>query len=366
MLRGLAAGSAAALGGTALAACSSREDRDAASTGGKGGGFTVTDQRGEKLRFDQPVQRIVTTVMPVPAILTAVDGGYGRIKGINESTRTANREGLFGVMHPASKNTTTVAGSDFAPNVETVVKLEPDVVIQWADQGDDVIAPLEKAGCVVLGLTYGTQKHLETWVSTFGKLTGERGRAKAILDWMEEEATAVKAAVRKLRAREPKVLYLNAATDGYETYGDHYMDHSVALAGGTSAATGLPPGNTAVGTEQLHRWDPDVILLGAFDASTPADIYRAPALRSLRAVRQRRVYKIPLGGYRWDPPNCESPLMWRWLSQVLHPGLRADVRERLPERLGYLYDYEISPKQADEILRIDMNGKSAGYGRFRG
>ena len=49
----------------------------------------------------------------------------------------------------------------------------------------------------------------------------------------------------------------------------------------------------AVDVEQVVAWDPDVILLGNFDAAMPEDVYRSPAWRSLSAVRSRRVYKVP-------------------------------------------------------------------------
>ena len=59
-----------------------------------------------------------------------------------------------------------------------------------------------------------------------------------------------------------------------------------------------------------------------------------PVWQNVSAVRERRVYKVPLGGYRWDPPGQESPLMWHWLTDIAFPrersGLRGKVRRVLP------------------------------------
>ncbi|MER5280634.1 ABC transporter substrate-binding protein [Streptomyces sp. NPDC002809] len=369
VLRGLGVGAAAVGGIGLLGACSSREVQDAAASASPAAGFTLTDQRGETISFDGPVRRIATAIIPSPSMLAAVDGSYAHIVGINESTRTANREGIFGTIFPESKTTTTIAGADFVPNVETVMGLEPDVVLQWADMGDEIIKPLESAGLKVIGLTYGTQKMMETWVTFFGKLLGKDDRAADLLNWMHEEDAAVTKLVKPyLAAGRQKVLYLKASADGFTTAtGSDYVTHWTELAGGTNVAENVSADAPQVSTEQIIAWDPEVIFLSAFDEKAPADIYADKSLSSVRAVRDRRVYKVPLGGYRWDPPCCESPLMWRWVAQVLHPEIagRNGLREKIRSTFELLYGYDISTAQTDDVLRLDLNTKSAGYAAFR-
>lgn len=77
---------------------------------------------------------------------------------------------------------------------------------------------------------------------------------------------------------------------------------------GAENPAGPSGSRTEINAEQPLAWNPDVILLGDFDAATPADFYDDPLYASLRAVQERQVYKMPLGGYRRDPPSQESPL----------------------------------------------------------
>ncbi|MEV8455748.1 ABC transporter substrate-binding protein [Streptomyces sp. NPDC052095] len=366
-LRGLGAGAFVLAGAGALGACSSRE-----ATAGKAGattaGFTITDQRGKKVRFDRPVERIATAIIPSPSMIAAVDGSYDRIVGINESTLQANKEGIFGTLFPESRRTATIAGADFVPNVETTLSLKPDVVIQWGDIGDEVIAPLENAGFKVVGLTYGTQEQLETWIDVFGTLIGKKERAAGLITWMHDEDRAIRALVAPRSSTRTKVLYLRTAADGWTTVNkSHYMNHWTDIAGGVNVARDEATGTPQVSVEQLLRWDPEVVLLSGFDTTAPADLYADRRLADLRAVRARRVYKIPLGGYRWDPPCCESPLMWRWVAQILHPGLgtRLGLRTRIEEAFDHLYGHAISRGRIDDVLRLDMNGGSSGYDGFR-
>ena len=88
-------------------------------------------------------------------------------------------------------------------------------------------------------------------------------------------------------------------------------------------------------------------------------------LAELEAVRQRRVYKIPAAGYRWDPPSQESPLYWQWLSLILQPAhfdwpLRANIRTQLQQ----LYGYDATEDDLDAVLHLAENRGSQGYERF--
>lgn len=150
---------------------------------------------------------------------------------------------------------------------------------------------------------------------------------------------------------------------GKGTYNDYY----IKLVGGQNPASGDHgvKGMAGVETEQVLHWDPDIILLGNFDEAKPDDVYRKHAWRTVSAVRSHRVYKVPLGGYRWDPPSHESPLMWQWLSQVAFPNKgSSDLHDKITKYYQYFYDHTPTDRQLDQILRHDMNRKSAHYRQF--
>ncbi len=139
------------------------------------------------------------------------------------------------------------------------------------------------------------------------------------------------------------------------------------LVGGrnVAAATGTPEAATAVNLEQIIIWNPQVIFLGAFDNSKPADIFANPALQRVEAVRSRRVYKLPHGGYRWDPPSQESHLGWRWAAMLVHPDrFRFDLRGQIREVYKFTYRYDVTDGDIDEILQMPINQGSAGYDVF--
>ena len=79
----------------------------------------------------------------------------------------------------------------------------------------------------------------------------------------------------------------------------------------------------------MLRWDPDYILLGNFANHTPDQIYdnimASQDWSSLKAVKNKHVYKIPMGLYRWDPPSTEAHLLLLWEAKLFHPELFKDI-----------------------------------------
>src|SRR5262249_46733863 len=94
----------------------------------------------------------------------------------------------------------------------------------------------------------------------------------------------------------------------------------------------------------------------------PEDLYNDPRWQAVSAVRARRVYRMPLGGYRWDPASQESAMTWTWLATLLHPErMRADLRADMAQWYQLLYGHALTRAEADEILNIAANGGSVGY-----
>lgn len=330
------------------------------------GGLTVRDLAGETVELAGPARRVVTIPLPAASMMVAVNGGPDVLAGMNSASRTAIEGTFLGETYPELlKVPTDVAGAEFAPNVESVLALSPDVVIQWGDLGPGIVAPLRNAGLPVAQLTYGTQKDLEGAITLYGELLGKRQRAEQIVNGMRASMRRLRAEVPEAGDDAPSVLYLRGADNELVAAGGASYNHYVTdLVGARNPAAGVNDVNATINTEQLLKWDPDIILLGNFGPTTPADLYRDPALSSLRAVKDRRIYKVPLGGYRWDPPSQESPLMWQWLAGLVHDTGAPGLRDEVARQYAYLYGAEPTDAQLDTILQTKANASSRGYDDF--
>jgi iron complex transport system substrate-binding protein len=207
-------------------------------------------------------------------------------------------------------------------------------------------------------------------MSLFAAMLGQPDRAVQMKARSDEEQRAIRAEAQGRRSPAPAIIYFNRFSGGLKVAGQSsYNDFYIKLVGGSNPATG-PHGLTGSGmvgvdVEQVLAWDPDIILLGNFDDAMPNDLYSNPVWQSVSAVKSRRVYKVPLGGYRWDPPGQESPLMWRWLSDISFPSVQpSSLRAKIDGYFDFLYGHRPTRSETDKILWNEINGQSANYGQF--
>ena len=371
VLQVLVVGSSAAF----LAGCGATGPQPTASPSGSGtapaasDGISITDQRGKTVTFAKPVTSVVTIPMPAASLLVAVDGSADHLSAVHNASWVAIRDGVMGTMFPRTLELPhDVATQDFTPNVESVRALNPDVVIQWSDS--QLVDPLENAGLTVIGLkNNGKQEDVDAWVTIFAAMLGKPERATEIKEQSDKELAEIKSLAAGRGSAGPSILYFNRFTGGLKAAAANtYNDFYIKLVGGTNPATGEDPlpgaGMVGLDVEQVLRWDPEVILLGNFDNAMPQDIYSDPVWQSISAVRSRRVYKVPLGGYRWDPPGQESPLMWHWLSGIAFPEARSGLRAKVTEYFRFLYNHEPTSEELDKILWTSGNSGSADYQQF--
>ena len=223
----------------------------------------------------------------------------------------------------------------FAPDKETVILLEPDMIFSWGSYfGEkklgDVAAWNEKGvGTYMNSNTVpGGTRTLEneyTDILNIGKIFDVEDRAQALVDEMKAQVEATLAAAQ---GQEPvRVAVVEPTASGTITnYGaDSLAGDMVTALGGELAR----PDGSDMGKEDLVACDPDVIFVvymayagddpDAVRAEQLAAIQDDPALASLSAVQSGRVHLIMLGDMYASGPRTIDGL--KTLAQGMYPGL---------------------------------------------
>jgi iron complex transport system substrate-binding protein len=327
---------------------------------------TVTDQRGKTFTFSEPAHRVVTIAIPLTWTFMTVDGSDARIVGASSVSISQLHDGIASNIfsHVAAVSTAVTRGGTFTPNVEAMLALKPDAVFQWADRGDVLVDVLDRAGLRTLGVkNTSSESDIEAWIRMCGVVAGKESRADSIIQWMQRgnrRFDSLTAAIPQ--AERPRVLSLTEYSRTINTNGPtSYLGTIVARAGGRTASTV----DGVVGIEQVLAWNPDVILLTAFETKTPADLIADPRWAQTNAAKNRRVYKLPFGVTRWGGYGPESPLFLTWLADLLQPTrfnlpLRAEMRGAYRQ----LFNHTVTDDELDRILQLSENGGSANYSRL--
>ena len=300
--------------------------------------ITITDLTGRTIKLDRPAERIVTFPVPMAATVIALDQSPDRLVGINPASELAIDPEILGEFFPKARDIDSriLAGGAtrdtlhdaakllrFQPDIEAVKALRPDLVIQWTRAGEENISALEKAGLNVALIVRGPDDdYMRKTLRMLGTAIGRSDRAQMLIDWRDTVSAEISAGIKTIPDSDrPKAAYFfSSAHELWTEGGDTFDDWQLRHVGARNAAAEIK-GQQQVSPEQVAAWNPDVIFISTFEPETHVDqVFNHPLLGNTTAAKTKRVYQIPLGGYRWDPASPESPLAWMWLRRGSPPG----------------------------------------------
>lgn len=324
------------------------------------------DMNGRTVALPAPVKKTVTLPMPAGAVWSTVAQSTVSLAGMHEASHRNLSSMLLPEIFPGLQQVRSdiTRGSGFVPNVESLLEIQPDLVWQWGHMGQELIAPLEAAGLKVAALRYGDEAQTQRWITLFAQSQGHPDRAVKINAWRNAVLSKVQAQIAQVpQDQRQKAMYLSRYKTGMAAAGQSGNFHDdVARAGGRNVNTSKASAPT-INIEQILLWNPDVIVLSNFEHDlTPEKIYSDPMLSSVDAVRHRRVYKAPAGGYYWDAPSQDTPLYWMWLAKLMYPQqVQLNLRDEVRQAYQSLYGFAISEQQIDQLLHLPLNRASRDY-----
>ncbi|MCM2474538.1 ABC transporter substrate-binding protein [Rhizobium sp. CG5] len=324
--------------------------------------ITIQDSRGKDIVIASPVQSVAIFPLPIPEALIALDQGTSRLVAINPRAKTALMNGVIGQIFPEIGDIRTdLVAPNFIPNVEEILKAQPDVVLQWQAKGDERVAPMENAGITVATVSTESRETRRGYVAMLGKILGKQDRAQAFLDW-EDKTVADIAAVLKAAGRpKPRIVFIDSMNDNeFVVFGREEAYFTASGLANVATEAGFTEGSVKVGAESLLQWKPDIVFVNYYnDAIKPADILQHPVLAGLDAVKNGRVYKTPA----IDPATAAGgELAYQWFAEIGYPDLfTQDMRTAVAKGFDFLYGKQLTAAQLDKLMQMDWNGASAGY-----
>jgi len=259
-LRGLLAGAAVALlAGTAAAR-------------------TVTDDLGRTLQVPAAPLRIVSLAPGATEMLFAAGAGAEVIATVEYSDEP-----------PAARRVPRV-GDVAAVDMERLVALHPDVVVLWAGGGN----PAQREKIAALHIPIYEQQvarlaDIPAAVRRLGTLAATSVAAERAAAAMEARLAALTATYGGRPGARPSVLLQVWNRPIYTVGGKHLMSDALALCGARNVFADLPEAGPVVDMESIIARDPDIIIAAAPTGEGAAWVADWMPLRSLSAVRSKRV-----------------------------------------------------------------------------
>lgn len=155
------------------------------------------------------------------------------------------------------------------------------------------------------------------------KLTGEIASTTERADKFIEIGTAVQNEIYEkidglTKEQKPNALMMYQLSEQAITVGgkNFFGNQWLNATGANDVAENDVTGRKDVNMEQIYNWNPEIIYLTNFTEIRPEDLYNntipGQDWSEVEAVKNKQVYKIPLGIYRRFPPSGDAPLMLKW------------------------------------------------------
>lgn len=324
----------------------------------------VTDLKGREVSVPQNVKHLAVVPIPWASVIYAIDGSSERLAAIHPGAMSAYTGKFLETKdkHFAQVDTKIVA-QNFSVNIESAAQAGVDTAILWQYQ-DKEADKLTKVGIPTLLIYNDTVENLKKSFLIVGKLLGKEERAKKINQYYDITTEKILAKKAWEKTDKPIVLFLRNSKLRLQG-NDNFMHEAIRIGGGENPYGQVNGGREqTIAMEEVYKQNPDIILLSNFDKFVPDDLYNNKIAgqdwSTVKAVQEKRVYKVPMGIYRWDAPGVETPLMMEWLAHVLQPELFKELDVRADAKKFYedYMHYKISEADMAQIFADEANKNS--------
>ncbi len=311
-------------------------------------------------KLDSGYAELDTTSIGSDSVIYAIDGTSEHMVSINPGAMTAYTNCFFSKLDSGyAELDTTSIGSDFSINMEEMVIQGVQAVVIWDYQTEEA-EQLKALGITPVMVKNETIEDLQASFTAIGQMLGKEERAEQFNTLYTEAYEYLQSFQEQVNTTDrPKVLYLRNAKLKLQG-NDMFIAEALELAGADNVAADL----SSITMEEILTIDPDIILMSNFDSFTPADLYEnrldGQDWSQVSAVLNHRVYKTPMGIYRWDAPGVETPLMMRWLAQLIQPEIFSEIDIEQDTRAFFqnYFGYSLTDEDLAQIFAADANADS--------
>lgn len=274
--------------------------------------INLVDGLEHTVALDAPAQKIVTLSPPLTEILYAIGAG----------DQVIGRDSFSDYPEEALA-LPDIGGGYSEYDLETILSLEPDLVIAGCINTPELVQSLQDLGLTVYYLSNPSDLDgTLAAIQTLGQLSGHADEAQILVDALSARIAAVDEALAGANDI-PSVYYELDASDPAKPYTPGpgtYYSNLIARAGGKNVGDAMEAEWAQISLENLLVADPQYIVLG--DANwgiTPESLNERAGWEALTAVKQGNI--IPFDDdllARFGPRQVDG---LEALAKLLHPDL---------------------------------------------
>lgn len=343
--------------------CTTKKQADTSET------ITVIDHLGNEIIIPKEINKIaIGRIFPLPSVVAVFLNSAEKIVGIPEQSMTAAANSLLGELYPEILNADTnyINGSNL--NIEALLELNPDVFLyNAADVQHGEIC--QKAGIPAIAVAvnkweYDAIETLDNWMNLLTEIFPENSKNKQVEEYSENTLLRIKEITKDIPESEKINLFFlyqytdtMIATSGNRFFGQWWADSIDAYNVGETIDK---DNSVTVNMEQIYSWNPECILISNFTSAQPETLYNDPNWAEINAVKNKRVYKMPLGMYRSYTCGIDTPVTLLWIAKTVYPEYFTDINiiEETKKYYEEVFNVQLTDKQAEKIFAPSSNASA--------
>lgn len=360
---------AATLAAGLLAACGNEESKTTSSSDKQTTAEEkmIQDQLGRDVTILGDVDRVVVGgILPYFSTWFVATNSTKEIVGMHPNSYNAASNSMLAKMSPDVLKASTDFIQNGELNVEELMNVDPQVYFEIANDTKS-IEKLDEAGISTVALQtveVADANPVETfnsWLKVTAEIKGGDAldRADKYVDNVTNVQKEIDTKLKNVEKEDkPRVLVLHQHSDksivvaGQNLWGEYWVNQT----GGYDIVSGDGvQGQKEVNMEQIYKWNPDIIYITNFTETQPEDLFNnkisGQDWSDVKAVQDKKVYKIPLGIYRWFPPSGDAPLMLKWMANHNQPELfDYDMNDEIKTYYKDFYNFDVTDDEVETIL----------------
>lgn len=278
--------------------------------------ITLTDGLQRQVTLKSEAQKIVSLAPSNTEILFAIEAGNQIIGRDNFSD------------YPQEAQAIVTIGDFNGYNLESIVNMQPDLVLAAGLNTSEEVKEMEDAGLTVYYLS--NPQDLEGLYSnliTVGTLTGHEVEAQSLITNLRQRADLVQKSLGSVTTR-PKVFYELDGTDPskpWTTGPGTFVDQWIRMAGGENIGASSHGEWVQLSQEEIIIQNPDIILLGdAIFGMSSEQVAARPGWAAIKAVKDGKVYEFNDDLVSRPGPRVVDGLIE--MAKVIHPEIADDLK----------------------------------------
>ncbi|MBC7085169.1 MAG: cobalamin-binding protein [Methanomethylovorans sp.] len=243
---------------------------------------TITDCYGKNITIKEKPERIVSLIPSNTEILFAVGAGDAVVGVTSYDNYPPEVEGISKV------------GGYASIDIESIVNLEPDVILAYSANGNETLDTLKKLGLTVITLDAATMDDILHNIELAGTITGHEEEALKLTAGMKEIIGNIGSQTAGIPETErPGVLFLVSFDPMYVAGKDSFPDSLIKLAGGRNIVESRKW--PQISLEEVVDKNPQIIIcsgMGTYGNTIKQQVMNNSMIAMTDAVKNQRVYVI--------------------------------------------------------------------------